>query len=99
MPWLAEELKTEDDIKRIIAVSHVPPVDGDFNPELETAYTQLFASTPRFLLSLHGHIHRHTDGFPYDDGIRYITSHVFQERSFVKLKIWSDKLEKSIIPY
>ena len=99
MPWLAEELNTEDEIKRIIAVSHVPPFDGDFNRELETAYRQLFASTPRFLLSLHGHIHRHTDGFPYDDGIRYITSHVFRERSFVKLKIWSDKLEKSIIPY
>jgi 3',5'-cyclic-AMP phosphodiesterase len=99
MAWLAEELKTGEGIQRIIAVSHVPPFDGDFDRDLEGAYSRLFASTPRFLLSLHGHIHRHTDGFPYDDGIRYITSHVFEEQSFVKLKIWSDNIEKTIVPY
>jgi 3',5'-cyclic-AMP phosphodiesterase len=97
--WLSEELQPEDGVQRFIAVSHVPPFDGDFDPQLETAYSELFASTRGFLLSLHGHIHRHTDGFPYDDGIRYITSHVFEEKSFVMLKIWSDKVEKIIIPY
>ena len=97
--WLARELQAEEGIHSFIAVSHVPPFDGDFNSELETEYSELFASTPGFLLSLHGHIHRHTDGFPYDDGVRYITSHVFEQKSFVKLKIWSDKVEKTIIPY
>lgn len=97
--WLSGQLQADAGIRRYIAVSHVPPFDGDFNPELETSYSKLFASTPGFLLSLHGHIHRHTDGFPYDDGIRYITSHSFEQKSFLKLKIWSDRVEKIIVPY
>ena len=97
--WLTGELQAEVGVERIIAVSHVPPFDGDFDAQLENEYTQLFASTPGFLLSLHGHVHRHTDGYPYEDGVRYITSHVFEQKSFVKLKIWSNHVVKVIVPY
>lgn len=97
--WLAKELAPEEGVRNFVAVSHVPPFDGDFDKDLESSYSELFHSTPGFLLSLHGHIHRHTDGYPYDDGIRYITSHSFEQKNFVLLKIISGKVMLEIISY
>ena len=97
--WLSTALQSDPSVKHFIAVSHVPPFDSDFNADLETPYQQLFRDTPGFLVSLHGHIHRHTDGYPYNDGIRYIGSHFFEERQFVRLEISNSEVIKTIIGY
>jgi predicted phosphodiesterase len=97
--WLKKELAVGNGVKNFIAVSHVPPFSGDFNPTVEKSYRKMFASAPGFIVSLHGHIHRHTDGYPYEDGIRYITSHSFEQRSFVLLKISGKTVSKQIIDY
>jgi 3',5'-cyclic-AMP phosphodiesterase len=59
----------------------------------------LFAETPGFLVSLHGHVHEHTDDYPYNDGVRYITSFAFNQRSFVLLRIVNGEIEKQLIEY
>jgi 3',5'-cyclic-AMP phosphodiesterase len=99
--WLQQELHGEIDpgVKNFIAVSHVPPTDDDFNQNLVEPYSKLFASTPGFLVSLHGHIHEHTDQYPFNDGVRYITSFAFNQRSFVILKIVNGQVLKQIIDY
>lgn len=99
--WLRNEMKNEADspFKHIIGVSHVPPTDGDFNPKLVQPYADLLASTPGFLVSLHGHIHAHTDHYPFNDGIRYITSYAFNQRNFLLLKIVNGEIIKEEIPY
>lgn len=99
LPWLKEQLRQDPAVKHYIAVSHVPPFDLDFDPSLEDEYTSLFRSTPGFLLSLHGHIHKYSDGVPYDDGIRYITADAFDAREFILLKIVSGIVEREIIRY
>lgn len=98
--WLGEQLaKDEPGVNHYIAVSHVPPFDADFDTELESSYTGLWSREPRMLVSLHGHVHRHKDEYPYNDGIRYITSYSFDKRNFVLLKIHKGEIIKSIIPY
>lgn len=97
--WLQNEMAPQNGVTNFVAVSHVPPFSGDFNPSLEDAYAGLFRATKGFLASLHGHIHAHEDGFPYDDGVRYITSYAFQQRSLVVLRIVKDTIHKEILPY
>lgn len=97
--WLRQALAHDDSVKYYIAVSHVPPFSADFDTLLVAPYVSLFQETPHFLMSLHGHIHEHKDGYPYQDGIRYITSHSFDQKSFTLLKIVSGQVYKQIIDY
>jgi 3',5'-cyclic-AMP phosphodiesterase len=99
--WLRSELSVEENAsaKYFIAVSHVPPTDKDFNRSLVAPYSHLFATTPGFLVSLHGHIHEHTDSYPFNDGVRYITSFAYSQRNFVLLKIVDGQVFKEIISY
>jgi 3',5'-cyclic-AMP phosphodiesterase len=99
LEWLADELRPSPDVKHFIGVSHVPPFDGDFNKSLEDGYSHVLSSTPGFLVSLHGHVHRHTDGYPYEDGVRYITSHYFPERQFILLKIHRGSIYKTFVKF
>ncbi len=100
MQWLSAQLVRSDSAKYFIPVSHVPPFSADvFNQNLEASYTDLFARTPGLLVSLHGHVHEHQDGYPYDDGVRYMTSYSFDQESFVLLKIYSGQVEKILVDY
>jgi 3',5'-cyclic-AMP phosphodiesterase len=99
LDWLEKELAAEPGVKNYIGVSHVPPFHADFNRKLESSYHQLLMNTPNFLVSLHGHVHKHTDGYPYEDGIRYITGHYFKEREFIRLDIHNGRITKTIIKY
>jgi 3',5'-cyclic-AMP phosphodiesterase len=101
MDWLKNELQSEQNevVKYFIPVSHVPPTDADFNQSLVTPYAELLRSTPGLLVSLHAHIHDHTDGYPFNDGIRYITSFAFNQNSFVLLKIKGTSITKTVINY
>lgn len=99
MDWLSLELVPEDGVEHFLMVSHVPPFDITFDDSLELPYTSLLSETPGLLASLHGHIHDHYDGYPYGDGVRYITSYVFKQRAFVLLKIVDGKIIKQEIRY
>jgi len=97
--WLKHELMNDDSAIYFIAVSHIPPFSSDFDRNLEKDYVKSLRETKGLLLSLHGHLHNHQDTFPYGDGVRYITSYSFDQKSFVLLKIASGKVYKSIINY
>ncbi|HEY0655788.1 MAG TPA: metallophosphoesterase [Chryseosolibacter sp.] len=97
--WLRSQLVESDTSKYFIPVSHVPPFSADFDEDLVGPYTTLFSETPSLLISLHGHIHTHKDGYPYNDGIRYMTTHSFDKKSFVLLKIYNGKVDFSLIDY
>ena len=99
MNWLRSALVTDDAARNLVAVSHVPPFSSDFNEDLEHEYTALLSETPALLLSLHGHVHTHQDGYPYNDGVRYMTSHSFDKKRFVMLKIHSGRVVKTEIEY
>jgi 3',5'-cyclic-AMP phosphodiesterase len=97
--WLQSQFIQSDSAKYFVGVSHVPPFSDDFDKNLEKRYAAMLEETPNFLVSLHGHIHQHKDGYPYGDGVRYITSFSFDKRSFVLLKIYSGNVESTIVDY
>ena len=96
--WLHQQLH-DVSTPYTIGVSHVPPFDGDFNKKLELTYAALLKSQSNFLVSLHGHQHRFSDGDPYRDGVRYITAPHFELRSFVKLTLIGKKVMVEKIPF
>jgi 3',5'-cyclic-AMP phosphodiesterase len=101
MDWLKNELQNEQNgvVKYFIPVSHVPPTHEDYNQSLVVPYAELMSTTPGLIASLHAHIHEHTDGYPFHDGIRYITSFAFNQNSFVLLKIKGTSITKKVITY
>ncbi len=101
LTWLEEELHGENNemVNYFIGVSHVPPTNVDFQQSLVEPYSRLLQNTPGFLVSLHGHIHSHTDEFPFNDGVRYITSFSFDQPSFLLLKISGGNVIKETVHY
>ena len=99
MKWLQMQLTRSDTSKYFIPVSHVPPFSSDFDEKLVYPYTNLFRETPGLLISLHGHIHTHKDGYPFNDGVRYMTTHSFDKRTFVLLKIFNGQINYRLIDY
>lgn len=99
MDWLRAALTATEGVDHFVGISHVPPFSGDFNPEIESHYSDLLRTTSGFAVSLHGHIHRHTDGYPYEDHVRYITGQSFEQKSFVLLKLASGVVSKRIIEF
>lgn len=97
MKWLSNQF-ADPKAKYFIPVSHIPPFDMDFDQDLETSYRNLLQKN-KTLISLHGHTHQFKDGFPYEDGIRYMTSHSFELKSFVLMKIVDGKVYHEIIEY
>lgn len=96
--WLTKELK--DTVPNyFVGVSHVPPYDADFDPVLEIPYKDLLASKNGFLLSLHGHLHGHSDHYFYNDSVRYMTSNSVNKDEFVVLKFINGNVIKSFIKY
>src|SRR5690606_19216715 len=57
IPWLKNELQAEDGIHSYVAISHVPPIDDDFDQKLIKDYDAAFNDTPGFLASIHAHTH------------------------------------------
>ncbi|GGH21399.1 phosphoesterase [Dyadobacter endophyticus] len=100
MTWLSRELSGTEDAAYIVTVSHVPPFSPlEFDRELAESYPLLLSRTPKMLLSLHGHVHQHLDFYPFEDGIRYMTSYAFNQNAFVLLKMVNGRVFKSIVGY
>lgn len=100
MDWLTSQVNDYGGAKHIITISHVPPFSQlEFDQDLVKPYTSLLQHNPKMLLSLHGHVHKHLDFYPFEDGVRYITGFAFNQNAFVLLKIANGKVIKTIIDY
>jgi len=98
VPWLQNQLNDEDP-DWFIGVSHVPPYDVDFDPAVEEPYRRLWASDPRFLVSLHGHMHSADDNEFYGDGVRYMVCNAINDKEATLVKFYNGKLIKQTIAY
>lgn len=97
--WIQSQLVKSDSAQYFLPVSHVPPYSDDFDKALEGRYTAMFEETPGLLMSLHAHIHELKDGYPYNDGVRYLATGSFDKRSFVLIRIWSGQVDTRVIEY
>ncbi|MDQ3047369.1 MAG: metallophosphoesterase [Bacteroidota bacterium] len=99
MNWLRGEFTEEAGVTHTIPVSHVPPYSTDFDSELISDYTTSIKNAPGILVSLHGHLHNMGDGYPFNDGVRYINSNSVGKRKFILLEISKGKIVKTLVDY
>lgn len=90
VPWLEQQLSDLEGAERQVVVSHVPPQDFDFDPNLQQPYVQALAAAPRLAFELNGHRHDFSIGQPFDDGVTYINSYAFEENQYVIITLWSE---------
>ncbi len=93
MPWLKNNLKLDAGTNQLVAFSHVPPTDGDFDPKLAGAYQDLLNQTPGMIASIHSHQHqpqiiRYTNG----TGIPFIITNAIIKRAFTLITITNGQI-------
>jgi 3',5'-cyclic-AMP phosphodiesterase len=98
MHWLSSQLN-DPSPDWFIGISHIPPFDNDFDKNLEHPYKDLLAATDGFLVSLNGHLHRHTDSNIYYDNVRYMTCNSLNKKEFTLLKFINGQIIKEMISY
>jgi Icc protein len=88
--WLQQQTSSLDGAKRQVVLSHVPPLDDDFDKTLTEPYAQTLAAAPKLTFALNGHTHRFEIGEPFNDGVTHISSYPFNKDQYVILTVWND---------
>jgi hypothetical protein len=92
--WLRANMKLEADVKYLIAFSHIPPDDADFDPKLRPIYEQLAINTPGFIGSVHAHQHSPDRSYrPAGSNIPFIITNAIVNRAYTILDIYNGKIE------
>ncbi|WP_246853764.1 metallophosphoesterase family protein [Rufibacter aurantiacus] len=101
LEWLENELRPAagENWNQAIVVSHIPPFDSDFDPELEMDFHRALASSGRVPLSLHGHQHGWSSEKAYDDDVLYHVTTTVKRRGFTYLKVWDQGYSVEKIAY
>jgi Icc protein len=89
--WLQQQLGDTAGVQRQVVINHVPPMDEDFDPQLEQPYVESLKTAPRFALALNGHRHDFSVTHPYGGGLTLINSYSFEKRRYVILTLWGHK--------
>ncbi len=100
MAWLKNNLTPDAKANRLIAFSHVPPTDGDFDPKLAAPYQDLLNQTPGMIASVHSHQHqsqiiRYQNG----SGIPFIITNAIINRAFTLITITNGQIVAEEIKY
>lgn len=89
--WLHRQLADTVGVRRQIVMSHVPPMDEDFDRQLEKPYVDALASAPLVMMQLNGHRHGFSETWPYEGTIPYITSASFQKNRYLIINLWGKR--------
>jgi Icc protein len=91
LAWLRTQLADTVGVLRQVVLSHVPPMDGDFDPQLAQPYVQALLAAPKVMLALNGHRHDFSQTFPYPGTLPFINSYSFEKRQYVILTLWGQR--------
>jgi 3',5'-cyclic AMP phosphodiesterase CpdA len=91
MGWLRPQLADLGGARRQVVMSHVPPTNEDFDPALRAPYAQAMRDAKGVALVMNGHNHVGGVGQPFDDGVTYVNSNAFSERSYKVVSVWGDR--------
>lgn len=97
--WLSEELKTVENGEYVVAFSHVPPKDADFDANLRKGYEALFDEKPGMLASVHSHQHS-PDVIEYNQaGTPFIITNGVINRAFTMIEIENGQLHAEAVKF
>jgi Icc protein len=91
LPWLDTQLADTSGVQRQVVISHVPPTDADFDPQLKQPFVQALVTAPKVMLALNGHQHSFSQTLPYTGTLPFITSYSFNQRRYVILTVWGKR--------
>jgi len=98
--WLADNLKPDEGTDRIIAFSHVPPTDLDFDQQLSSGYEDLMNKAPGMLASIHSH--QHSPDVIYrrnEEGIPFIITNAVVNRAYTIIDVKDKTLSAEAINF
>lgn len=84
-------VETSDSISHVVALSHIPPFDGQLIEKRDQFHEILRDNQVK--LSIHGHKHEYFAGELSGDGITYMTVGSPQKGSYAELIVEGEKLE------
>jgi 3',5'-cyclic-AMP phosphodiesterase len=91
--WLDAQLVPANDFTNAIVIFHVPPMDADFDSQLEDDFHNSIAKYSNVLFTIHGHLHHHEIYTPYSDGIIYVNVFGIEHNKFNVIEILDGKFE------
>lgn len=98
--WLKANLKPDTESKQFIAISHVPSMDGDFDPKLVTPYETLFNQSPGLLASIHSHRHDNLQTYYQNGtGIPFMVTNAITNRAYTLLEIKDGQINATEITF
>lgn len=99
--WLKTQITPAptDTWQQAVIVSHIPPFDSDFDPQLKLPFHQVLSDSKRVALSLHGHKHSWQTEPVADNSILYHVTTTVKKRGFSLVKIWADGFEIERMEY
>lgn len=99
LTWLEKELKPTVEADRFVAISHVPTISSDFDPDLIVPYTSLFTEAKGFLASFHAHTHVFSE-FKYEGSpVQYAVTGNVVSKEFLLVKIINDDISYERVFY
>jgi len=97
--WLKQEMAPEAGVNAYVAVAHVPPYPGDFDPALVEDYINVVNGSPNTLAALFAHTHTAGVSYFHDQNIPYIVTNAIENREFVLVEIIKGKLTYKNVKY
>ncbi|MBE9468681.1 MAG: metallophosphoesterase [Bacteroidetes bacterium] len=97
--WLDSQLQPSEDFNKAVVIFHVPPTDGDFDPDLEEDFHNTLAKYNNVLFTVHGHLHHYELYKPYADSILYVNVYGAQYEKFNIITIKDEKFEIETCEY
>ena len=91
--WLQQELSATPSQQKIFILSHMAPFSGDFDRSLEQAYVRILGNNGNVIYSIHAHEDISYLGQPYGPPVNYLVVNSIHERSFVLIKVNTNKTE------
>lgn len=101
LSWIRQQTDTaaSSEIRQMVAISHIPPSDADFDPELEQEYLDLLKNNPLLNLSLHGHQHSRSIEKPFGEDVLILVETAIEKRTYSVIKLWEDGYSVEKVTY
>lgn len=99
--WIRKQTDISDSsgLSQVIAISHIPPFDADFDPDLEQEYMDILTDNPFLNLSLHGHQHSRSQERPGNGKVLIHVETSINDRTYSVIKIWKDDYSVEKVTY
>lgn len=97
--WLEAELADLSKYQNAFVLSHVAPFHEDFDKTLAKPYHSLLVGTQKIRLSIHGHDHNYSVGYPYGPGLEYLVAGSVSKHSYVVVSVSNEDYEIERVEY